>query len=241
MPEADASRKADEFKQSPVRPSVLVTAGPTAEDIDPVRYLTNRSSGRMGIAVARAVARAGGLPLLVLGPTHLEPPPGVETLRVRSAADMCRAVVDNFSRADALVMAAAVADYTPAEPLDRKLKKADGDLFLRLRRTPDILAAVRDLPGRRGKCVVGFSLDVDINLDEGRRKLRAKGLDFIVVNTTASFASARETAWILSEAEGTDLGAIGKEDLADEIVSRILGFLSRGEADAFPFASPEPS
>lgn len=207
-------------------PRVLITAGPTAEDIDPVRYITNRSTGRMGIETARAVLRAGGTPLLILGPTHLEPPADVAVIRVRSADDMRRAVVDNLAWAESLVMTAAVADYTPAEPLDAKLKKKDGDLFLRLKRTSDILATIRDLPQRAGRFIVGFSLDVGVNLDEGRRKLRAKGLDLIVVNTVSSFGSAEATAWMLSEAGDVDCGGIGKEDLADRIVSRILAHCS---------------
>lgn len=207
-------------------PRVLITAGPTAEDIDPVRYITNRSSGRMGLEVAKAVHRAGGTPLLVLGPTHLEPPPTMATIRVRSAADMCAAVVQYIGWTESLVMTAAVADYTPAEPLDAKLKKKDGDLFLRLKRTADILATVKDLPERKGKCIVGFSLDVGLNLREGRRKLMEKNLDLIIVNTAASFASGEATAWMLSRDDEENLGEIGKEDLADKIVSRILGFLN---------------
>ncbi len=204
------------------RPRVLITGGPTAEDIDPVRFITNRSTGRMGLAVAGAVRRAGGTPLLVLGPTHLAPPPGIAVLRVRSAADMDRAVRANLAWADSLVMTAAVADYTPAEPLDTKMKKKDGDLFLRLRRTADILAGIRDLPERRGKFVVGFSLDVGVNLDEGRRKLKAKGLDLIVVNGADSFGSNRSSAWLVQPDSETDCGALEKEALADRIVSRIL-------------------
>lgn len=206
-------------------PRVLVTAGPTAEDIDPVRYLTNHSTGRMGIAVVQAVVKAGGTPLLILGPTHLEPPPGVDVVRVRSAADMCAAVTDHLGWAHSLVMTAAVADYTPAEPIGTKLKKKDGDLFLRLKRTPDILATVKNMPERQGKFIVGFSLDVGVNLDEGRRKLLAKNLDLIIVNTVSSFAAGEATAWMLSRDNEENFGGIGKEDLADKIVSRILTFL----------------
>lgn len=209
------------------RPRVLVTAGPTAEDIDPVRYITNRSTGAMGMRVAQAVVRAGGAARLILGPTALTPPDGMEVIRVRSAEDMCRAVVDNFGWCQSLVMAAAVADYTPAEPLDVKLKKKDGDLLLRLKRTPDILATVKGLPERQGKFVVGFSLDVDVNLSEGRRKLRDKNLDLIVVNTVASFGAASETACIVSAAEAVNCGEIGKEELAARIVSRILSGLAQ--------------
>lgn len=207
-------------------PRILVTAGPTIEDIDPVRYLTNRSSGKMGMHLAEAAVRAGAAARLILGPTALTPPDGIETIRVRSAEDMRRAVVDNFAWCQSLVMAAAVADYTPAEPLQEKLKKKDGDLFLRLRRTADILATVKTLPGREGKFIVGFSLDVDVNLNEGRRKLREKQLDLIVVNTTASFASARETACLVTASGTEDCGEMEKEDLAERVVSRILSGLA---------------
>ncbi|MCD8351939.1 MAG: hypothetical protein LUC93_15130 [Planctomycetaceae bacterium] len=209
-------------------PRVLITAGPTAEDIDPVRFLTNRSSGRMGIELAEAVLRHGGTPILVLGPTHLQPSEGVRVVRVRSAENMNDAVQSHLAWADSLVMAAAVADYTPAEPLDVKLKKKDGDLILRLKRTPDILAGVRERTERQGKFIVGFSLDVGENLNEGRRKLCDKNLDLIVVNTTASFAADRETAHLIGRDWNESLGEITKAALADRILSCILDHTNGG-------------
>lgn len=203
----------------------LITAGPTAEDIDPVRFLTNRSTGAMGMEMARAVLRAGGTPRLVLGPTAAQPPqelPPESLVRVRSAAEMLDAVLANLAWCDALVMAAAVADYTPAEPLGEKLKKREGDLVLRLKRTRDILLAVRDHPGRAGKFVVGFSLDTGLNLAEGRRKLAEKNLDRIVVNTTSSFGSRTERACIVSADGAEDLGEIAKDDLARRLLSLIM-------------------
>ena len=210
-------------------PRVLITAGPTAEDIDPVRFITNRSTGGMGMEMAIAVLRAGGTPVLVLGPTAAPVPEGVpqtNIVRVRSAQDMYEAVLANLAWCQALVMAAAVADYTPAEPLDEKLKKKDGDLVLRLKRTPDILASIKDRPERAGKFVIGFSLDVGLNLAEGRRKLESKKLDRIVVNTTASFGSGMERACIVSADGAEDLGEIAKDALAERLVSHIM--------DAFP-------
>lgn len=215
-----------------VRPKVLITAGPTAEDIDPVRFITNRSSGRMGMEVAEAVARAGGTPRLVLGPTSLPPPAGIETIRVRSAADMCRAVMENLAWADSLVMTAAVADYTPAEPLDTKLKKGEGDLFLRLKRTPDILRTVMDMPEREGKFIVGFSLDVGMNLEEGRRKLREKRLDLIVVNTAASFGADTIAATLISPAGERGAGVVGKRELADAIAAAVIEAMQGKGKDA---------
>lgn len=204
------------------RPKVLITAGPTAEDIDPVRYITNRSTGRMGMEVAAAARRADGTPLLILGPTPLDPPAGIPAIRVRSAADMCREVVERLPWCDALVMTAAVADYTPAEPLDAKLKKQDGELVLRLRRTPDILKTIMPLPARAGRFIAGFSLDIGMNLDEGWRKLREKGLDLIVVNTVSSFASDSASATLLTPGGSLECGSLSKTDLANEIVSRII-------------------
>lgn len=199
---------------------VLVTAGPTAEDIDPVRYITNRSTGRMGVAVAEAVRDFGGEAVLVLGPTAVCPPEGVKTIHVRSAKDMLDSVVGNLAWADSLVMTAAVADYTPAEPLESKLKKTDGDLFLRLKRTADILREVANHPDRG--YTVGFSLDVGVNVDEGRRKLAGKNLDLIVVNSSASFGSSAIDAVVIDRGGVVErLGVVGKDRLATRLVERI--------------------
>ncbi len=199
---------------------VLITAGPTAEDIDPVRYITNRSTGRMGIAVAEAVRDAGGEAVLVLGPTEVSLPEGVKIVHVRSAKDMLDAVIDNLAWSDSLVMTAAVADYTPVETLDSKLKKSDGDFLLRLKRTADILREVARHPDRG--YTVGFSLDVGVNVEEGRRKLAGKNLDLIVVNSSASFGSAAIDAVVIDRAGQVEkLGVVGKNQLAARLVERI--------------------
>lgn len=204
---------------------ILITAGPTAEDIDPVRFIANRSSGRVGIALAGAARNAGMNPLLILGPTASEPPSGVETVRVRSAADMLAAVLDRLAWADCLVMAAAVADYAPAEPLEKKLKKGEGDLLLRLRRTKDILREIMRLPERDRLYVVGFSLDAGMNLDEGRRKLAAKRMDAVVVNDASTFGSERIDATVIEARGGeTALGSLSKEEFA----VRLLGMIEKG-------------
>ncbi|MDR3077245.1 MAG: phosphopantothenoylcysteine decarboxylase, partial [Planctomycetota bacterium] len=202
-------------------PRILITGGPTVEDVDPVRFLSNRSSGRMGLALAGAAVRAGCETRLILGPTQLEPPAETNPVRVRSAAEMLAAVLDNLSWADALIMAAAVADYTPAEPSGAKLKKGKGELFLRLKRTDDILLRVGARPERRGMCLVGFSLDVSVNLEEGRRKQKDKGLDLMLVNSAESFGSGLSRAWLLSAAGEEDCGLIAKEKLAERIVERV--------------------
>lgn len=202
---------------------ILITAGPTAEDIDPVRFIVNRSSGRVGIAVAEAAREAGMEPLLIFGPAATEPPPTVETVRVRSAADMLAAVLDRLAWADCLVMAAAVADYTPAEPLREKLKKGEGDLVLRLKRTKDIVREVMHRPEREKLYVVGFSLDVGMNLAEGRRKLAAKGMDAIVVNSAATFGSDRIDATIIDARGGeTALGPLDKEEFARRLIGMVM-------------------
>lgn len=206
--------------QSPYR--LLVTAGPTAEDIDAVRYITNRSTGRMGLEVAMAAMARGWPTLLILGPTHLTPPDGIDVIRIRSAAEMKTAVLENLTNFDILVMTAAVADYTPAEPIKGKLKKTSGDLTLRLKRTADILAEVAMHPSRPGKIIAGFSLGASMELDEGWRKLRSKDLDLIVVNAVASFAGENTRAHILTRGgESLDCGDVSKRRLAELILDEV--------------------
>jgi phosphopantothenoylcysteine decarboxylase/phosphopantothenate--cysteine ligase len=178
----------------------------------------------MGIALARAAVSSGLEAKLILGPTHLLPPPEVETIGVRSAGDMLDAVLAHFSWCDALIMSAAVADYTPAQPMKEKIKKNGGDLLLRLKRTEDILLRIGRLPERRGKCLVGFSLDVGENLAEGRRKLREKGLDMVLVNSIAAFGARRAHAYIVSFEGDEDLGELDKEELAAVLFARVIRF-----------------
>ena len=164
---------------------VLVTAGPTYEDLDPVRFIGNRSSGRMGFALAREAGRRGAAVTLVAGPTSIEPPQVADLVRVRSAAEMHDAVMARLDAADLVVMAAAVADYAPAARDDRKRAKSGGDVTLTLCRTPDILAemgAWRAAKGRTRPVLVGFAAETDDAVAKGRRKLEAKRADFVVVN-----------------------------------------------------------
>ncbi len=163
----------------------LVTAGPTYEDLDPVRFIGNRSSGRMGFAVAREAARRGAAVTLVAGPTSVEPPQEVELVRVRSAAEMNDAVMARLDTADIVVMAAAVADYAPESRDVRKKAKSDDGVTLTLRRTPDILAGIgawRSAQGRVRPVLVGFAAETDDAVAKGRRKLVSKHADFVVVN-----------------------------------------------------------
>ena len=164
---------------------VLVTAGPTFEDLDPVRFIGNRSSGRMGFAVASEALRRGAAVTLVAGPTSVEPPEQAELVRVRSAAEMHAAVMARLESADVVVMAAAVADYAPEARDDRKRAKSDDGLTVTLRRTPDILAGIGAWRAARATAVpviVGFAAETDDAVEKGRKKREAKRADIIVVN-----------------------------------------------------------
>ena len=163
---------------------VLMTAGPTFEDLDPVRYLGNRSSGRMGYAVAQAAREAGAEVLLISGPVALADPPGVTVQRVRSALDMHRAVLDAVAGMDVFIGTAAVADYRPAQPAAHKIKKTRESLTLELVRNPDILAEVAARADR--PFTVGFAAETDDVLGYARRKLEEKRLDLIAANTVGA-------------------------------------------------------
>jgi len=177
---------------------LLVTAGPTREYLDAVRFLSNPSSGRMGFAVARAAVEAGHGVTLITGPVSLPTPPGVERVDVVSALEMRAAVLARFEACDGVVMAAAVADFRPAETHDDKIKKTGQGhtLHLRLVRNPDILA---ELGRRKGdRLLVGFALETTLDRREARRKIQTKRLDAIVLNTTGAFAAERSTVEILT-------------------------------------------
>ena len=164
--------------------TVLVTAGPTCEDLDPVRYLTNRSSGKMGYAVAEAAARRGAKVILVSGPTSLETPAGVRRVDVRTAEQMHEAVIEEFAGCSIGIFAAAVADYRPTEKHAEKIKKTDGSLTLRLEPTVDIL---QDMASAKGdKFIVGFAAETTDVGQNARKKLAAKNLDLIVANNVTA-------------------------------------------------------
>jgi phosphopantothenoylcysteine decarboxylase/phosphopantothenate--cysteine ligase len=205
---------------------VVVTAGPTYEDIDPVRYIGNRSSGRMGYAVAAEAARRGARVVLVSGPTPLQPPEGVEIVRVRSASQMKDAVHQAAGPADIIVMAAAVADYTPAGGhAPRKIEKQDGPLELRLVRTPDILAELgRARRGASRPLLIGFAAESGDPVIRGREKLARKAVDMIVANditrVDAGFDSDLNEATLIT-ADREEPFALGpKTDLASRILDR---------------------
>ena len=160
--------------------TIVVTAGPTCEDLDPVRFLTNRSSGKMGYALAQAAARRGASVILISGPTRLDPPQGVQFVSVRTTEEMHLAVLENFPRATSLIMAAAVADYRPASPESKKIKRTGARLNLELEATVDILADVARDKGAR--VVIGFAAETENVAAHARAKLESKQADLIVAN-----------------------------------------------------------
>lgn len=205
--------------------TILVTAGPTFEDIDPVRYLTNRSSGKMGYAVAAAAARRGAKVTLVSGPTALETPQAVERIDVRSAEAMQRAVVTRFPDCTIAVFAAAVADYRPAEKSAQKLKRGKEALTLRLEPNPDILAQVARGKGER--LVVGFAAETENVAENARKKLTQKNADLIVANDVnekgAGFDHDTNVVTLFSR-DGRDLPLprMSKTEVAQRILDEAL-------------------
>lgn len=180
------------------RRRVVVTAGPTHEHVDPVRYLANESSGRMGFEIAAAAARRGDQVLLVAGPVHLETPPGVRRVDVVSARDMLAATRAAFGRADALFMAAAVADWRPRRRRAGKWRAKDGGrtaASIELVANPDILATLGRRKGAR--MVVGFALETAQGVERARAKLERKGADYIVLNDASALGAARSSVTIL--------------------------------------------
>ena len=176
----EAHPASDARRQSLAGKHVLVTAGPTREALDPVRFLSNGSTGVMGFALAEAAARRGARVTLLAGPVALATPPGVERVDVVSADDLLQAALAHAD-ADIVVAAAAVSDYAPAEASDRKLKKADDDLTIRLKRTPDVLATLGERK-RNGQVLVGFALETHDGEAHARAKLERKALDWIALN-----------------------------------------------------------
>jgi phosphopantothenoylcysteine decarboxylase/phosphopantothenate--cysteine ligase len=211
---------------------IVVSAGPTYEDIDPVRYIGNRSSGRMGYAIAAEASRRGAHVVLVSGPTKLEAPAGAQIERVRSATDMARAVTQHAQGADAVVMSAAVADYMPQGGATAgKIAKTDGPLTLTLVRTPDILA---DLGRARGSArtpiLVGFAAETGDPRPRARQKLAAKAVDLIVANDVsrhdAGFDADTNVAWLISADGEVETPLQMKTELAAQILDRIERMLA---------------
>ncbi len=204
---------------------ILVTAGPTCEDLDPVRYLTNRSSGKMGYAVAKAAARRGANVILVSGPTSLETPAGVERISVRSAEEMQRAVQEKVASCSIAIFAAAVADYRPAQTSGQKIKRNKESLTISLEPTPDILAGVARNKGER--FIVGFAAETDHVAENARKKLAAKNADLIVANdvTTEGAGFDHDTNVVtLFARDGRDLALprMSKNEVAQRVLDEIV-------------------
>jgi phosphopantothenoylcysteine decarboxylase/phosphopantothenate--cysteine ligase len=210
---------------------VLVSAGPTQEPIDPVRFISNRSSGKMGYAVARAARERGAEVILVSGPTALPAPPGVTCLRVETAEEMAKALVTNFRWATVVVMAAAVADFRAKQPAPRKVKKGAGTWrTLALAPTEDILRMLARQ--RTRQLLVGFAAETDSVLAHARQKLREKELDLIVANDVtqegAGFGSDTNAATLLDrDGRTTRLDVMPKRELADRILDALQPLLAR--------------
>jgi len=220
-----AVRDALKLKRDLEGETVVVTAGPTCEDLDPVRYITNRSSGKMGYAVAEAAARRGARVVLVSGPTALDTPAGVDRVNVRTALEMQQAVRRHFSDASIGIFAAAVADYRPVETVSQKMKRSKEPLTIRLEPNPDILASVAAEKGSR--LVVGFAAETDRVAENARKKLAAKNADLIVANDVtaegAGFDVDTNVVTLLSR-DGRDLALpkMTKREVAERVLEEVV-------------------
>lgn len=231
----DYIRREIEFPKDMAGLKVLVTAGPTVEKIDPVRYITNHSSGKMGYAVAEIASKRGADVTLISGPVHIEPPAFVKTVNIQSADDMYNAVMDNLSDCDILVKAAAVADYTVPNASDEKIKKKDDDLSLKLARTKDILKAVGERKTDR-QIICGFSMETSNLIENSKKKLVSKNCDMIIANNLkddgAGFGVDTNKVTIITENNADSLDVMTKKETAEKILDAALSLLkSKRECD----------
>ncbi len=204
---------------------VLITAGATQESIDPVRFISNHSSGKMGFAVARAAMLRGADVTVIAGHTEVAPPMFVDVVRVKSAADMFEAVKEHLSESDIIIKAAAVADYTPVTTADSKIKKSDGDMSIPLKRTTDILRYIGE-NRRKDQFICGFSMETDNVIENSRKKLLSKNCDMICANSlrTAGAGFGTDTNVItMITAEGSqEIELMSKFDAANIILDKII-------------------
>jgi phosphopantothenoylcysteine decarboxylase/phosphopantothenate--cysteine ligase len=201
----------------------LVTAGATIEPIDPVRYISNHSSGKMGYAVAEELAERGAKVTLISGRTALDTPKGVERVDVLSAEEMYQACVERFEQTDGAIMCAAVADYTPQSVASEKIKKGEGDMAIALKRTRDIAAELGQRKGNR--ILVGFAMETQNEQANAEDKLRRKNFDFIVLNSLriegAGFRGDTNVVSLIDAAGRKDLPLMSKREVAEHIVDKI--------------------
>jgi phosphopantothenoylcysteine decarboxylase / phosphopantothenate---cysteine ligase len=234
---ASVDLSAADLAKVPGRPlrgqRVLVTAGPTYEDIDPVRFVGNRSSGRMGFALAAEAVRRGASVTLIAGPTHVAPPAVDRVSRVRSAAEMYGAVMQEAPTADVVIMAAAVADYAPASVAGGKMAKTEAPLTLTLQRTPDILAELGDLRARLGATrplLIGFAAETDHVVDKAREKRTRKRVDLIVANDVSrddrGFEAEMNAVTIVGASGDVDVPLQSKTSVAATILDQIERLLA---------------
>lgn len=204
---------------------VLVTAGPTQEAIDPVRYITNHSTGKMGYAIARHCMLRGADVTLVTGPTHLAPPPFVTVVPILSAKDMFDAVTSRADEQDIIIKSAAVADYRPATVADEKMKKSGEVLTMELEKTNDILKYLGEHK-KEGQFLCGFSMETENMIENSRAKLQKKNLDMIVANnlkqTGAGFGTDTNIVTLITKEEEIELPMMSKDEVAKEIVNKIV-------------------
>lgn len=204
---------------------VLVTAGPTQEKIDPVRYISNHSTGKMGYAIARAAMMRGADVTLVSGKVSIHPPMGVKVVPIVSAADMAQAVKEAADEQDIIIKAAAVADYRPMVTADEKLKKKDDEMSVELERTEDILAYL-GAHRREGQFLCGFSMETEHMIENSLAKLEKKNIDMIVANNLkqegAGFGTDTNVVTLLTKDETVELPMMSKEEVADKLLDRIM-------------------
>lgn len=213
--------------------NVLVTAGPTQESIDPVRYITNHSTGRMGYAIARVCMQRGARVTLVSGPVNIQPPPFVTVVPVKTAREMFEAVTERSEEQDIIIKAAAVADYRPRYVSSEKVKKQDGELSVELERTDDILAYLGKNK-RKDQFLCGFSMETENMIENSRRKLQKKNLDMIVANNVkvegAGFGVDTNVVTIITGEGEISPGMLSKEETAARILDQILK-MKRGKKE----------
>lgn len=221
----DYIRQEIQFEKDMQGLSVLVTAGPTVEKIDPVRYITNHSSGKMGYSVAEVAAKRGANVTLISGPVHIDAPMFVDVVNVESAKDMYNAVMDHLKSCDILIKAAAVADYTVEHISDEKIKKQDNDLSLTLSRTNDILKAAGKNK-EKNQIICGFSMETSNLIENSEKKLNSKNCDMIIANNLndngAGFGVDTNKVSIITKDNIQSLDVLSKKEVAFEILNRAL-------------------
>ncbi len=206
--------------------NIMVTAGPTTEPIDPVRYITNRSSGKMGYAVARAAVMRGAKVTLISGPTAIKAPAGLDLINIKTAEEMRNAVFEKHLNMDVIIKAAAVADYRPSESADQKIKKTDDDISIKLVKNPDILAELGKTESKPGRILVGFAAETENVFDNAKEKMARKKLDMIVVNDVskkdAGFdVDTNRVTFIFKDGSNEELPLLTKEEVANRLLDKI--------------------